>query len=221
MLQTTRRSAGPLALLLTLVACGGGAGPGASAAALPDGWERVTAAEAGFSMALPDGWDELTSDDLGDDQFDALESANPESAAILEQAQQAMQSGQIAFFAFDLEPTDASSTFAANVNVIDSSEVRGSATEVADELASQIRDQLPINGEVETETASLPAGETAIVRYEWTVASADGSSNDVTVTQYLILGDDGGYIISFSAATPTMAEYGATFRSMAESFQEE
>ena len=207
---------------LLLAACSAGS-PGASASAggddLPAGWERVEVSDEGFSIALPNDWDELSAEDLGESGiFDELESANPEAADVLAQAQQAIESGQIALFAFDGEPDDPDSTFAANVNVISAGEVDGTAQEAADEMAEGIRAQVPVNGEVEAETVTLPAGDAGVVRYEWSISGGDGSSTDVSVTQYAVLADGDGYILSFSAATDTMTEYGPLFEQLAETF---
>ena len=86
-------------------------------------------------------------------------------------------------------------------------------------MAEAISAQVPVNGEVETDTATLPAGEAGIVRYEWTVSAADGSSTDVAVTQYAVLADGTGYILSFSAASDTIDDYRPLFEQIAESFE--
>ena len=104
------------------------------------------------------------------------------------------------------------------MNVINAGPVDDSAQEAADLMAEGIRAQVPVNGEVETETVTLPAGEAGVVRYEWTVAGGDGSSTDVSVTQYAVLADGDGFILSFSAATDTMNEYGPLFEQVAETF---
>lgn len=189
---------------------------------MPSGWTQVEVADEGFSIALPEDWDELSAEDLGESGiFDELESANPEAAQVLAQAQEAIESGQIAMFAFDAEPGDPESTFAANVNVISAGEVDGTAQEAADQMAEGIRAQVPVNGEVETDTVTLPAGEAGVVRYEWSVSGGDGSSTDVSVTQYAVLADGDGFILSFSAASETMTEYGPLFEQIAETFDAE
>ena len=225
----SRTPRGPAALLaltavLALGACSGGTSGSESSSAstggLPGGWTRVELADDGFAIGLPDGWDELSADDLGESGiFDELQSANPEAAGALAQAQDAIESGQIALFAFDAEPEDTTSQFAANVNVINAGEASGSAADTADQMADAISAQVPVNGEVETDTATLPAGEAGVVRYEWTVSGADGSSTDVAVTQYAVLAGGTGYILSFSAASDTIDEYRPLFEQIAESFE--
>ena len=210
-----------ISAVLALGACGGGptTSSGASeSGGLPAGWTRAEVADEGFSIGLPDGWTELSADDVGGSGiFDELQSANPEAAAALSQAQAAIESGQIALFAFDAEPDDTASQFAANVNVLKAGATGGSASDAADQMAEAITAQVPVNGEVETDTTTLPAGEAGVVRYEWTVASG-ATSTDVAVTQYAILAGGNAYILSFSAASDTIDAYRPLFEQIAESF---
>jgi hypothetical protein len=213
-----------LASVLALGACSSGS-PGSTGASATEsgdvrsGWTRAEVPDEGFSIGLPDGWDELSADDLGQSGiFEELQSANPDAAGALAQAQDAIESGQIALFAFDAEPDDTTGQFAANVNVINAGEASGSASDTAQQMADAIRAQVPVNGEVETDTATLPAGEAGVVRYEWTVASGD-TSTDVAVIQYAILANGSGYILSCSAASDTLDSYRPIFEQIAESFE--
>lgn len=196
--------------------------PSPSSSDLADDLTRVEVAGEGFSIGLPAGWDEISAEDLGESGvMEGLASANPETAGVIDQAQAAIESGQIAFFAFDTEPTDQTSTFAANVNVINAGDVEGSASDAAEEMATTIESQIPVNGEVTTDTITLPAGDAAVVRYEWTIVAADGTSNDAAVTQYAVLADGRGYILSFTSLADEATEYDPIFTTMAESFQAE
>lgn len=214
-------------LLLSLAACtatgdGASAAGGAEANELPAGWTRVVVADGGFSIGVPDGWNELSTEDIGESGIiDEMASANPAVADTLSQAQDAIESGQIAFFAFDAQPDDTSIPFAANVNVLNSDATDVSAADAAEQMAEGIRGQIPVNGEVESDTASLPAGESAVVRYQWTLAGGGGVSTDVAVTQYAVLAQDATYILSFTAPVASEAEYAPIFEQMAESFEEE
>jgi hypothetical protein len=231
-----RRAAAISLALVTIgavVACGGGGpaggasgGPTAtpgetqSAGDLPAGW--TPAGAEGFSMGVPEGWLELSADDLTDSgAIGAMASANPDLAPTLEQVRAAIESGQILLFAIDTEPSEPNTNFAANVNVLSGGETTQSAEDAASDMAAGIEAQLPVSGEVETDTASLPAGEAGIVRYEWTITTADGTPVDVTVTQYAVIAGGTAHILSFTAATATLAEYGPIFEQMAESFDPE
>lgn len=217
------------AAVLFLAACSAGsdgASSAATAAAIDPlaGWTRVTVADEGFSVALPEDWDELSAEDLGESGIISdMASANPAVADTLAEAQTAIESGQIAFFAFDGEPEDASIPFAANVNVINGGATgpNDSAADAAEQMAEGIRAQVPVNGEVETDTVSLPAGESGVVRYEWTVAGANGVSTDVAVTQYAVIADRMAYIVTMTAPAASDEHYGPIFEDIAESFDTE
>lgn len=225
----TARRFQPAAVLLVvaLAACssggGGGASPEADATAeLPAGWTRVTLEEEGFSIAVPAGWEEMSSEDLAESGvLDAMASANPAVADTLAQAQAAIESGQIAYFAFDAEPDDTSVAFAANVNVISGGPISDddTAESAAEEMAAGVESQITVNGEVESETVTLPAGEAGLVAYEWTVPLPDGTSTDIAVRQYAVLAEGEAFVLSFSARADTFAgEYERTFERIAESF---
>jgi hypothetical protein len=248
-MKTTARMIPALALGLVLVACGQDAptaspspSPTVSAtpspvptstpavteapagdSATPEGWRRIAVPEHGFSLAVPDEWDELSPDVISDSGImEQLFEANPDAAVALEQAQAAIASGQIALFAFDTSEEGVASGFATNLNAINVGPVEGSAEQAADEVAEAIRQQIPILGDVETGTVSLPAGDAARVRYEWEIDSGDGTTATVTVTQYAIIANSGnGFILSMSAASESVDRYDDTFRQIAESFREE
>lgn len=190
--------------------------------ATPEGWERITVAEGGFSLAVPDDWEPISADDIGDSGvMEEMLDANPEAATAIQQAQAAIAGGQIALFVFDASEASVGSGFAANLNVIPVGPVGSSAEDAAEEIAAAVEEQVPVTGEVTTEAVTLPAGDAALIGYEWTVAGPDGTSTDVRVTQYAIIGERGGYILSMSAATEAAGEYEETFRLIAESFVEE
>lgn len=192
-------------------------------AATPDGWQRITVAEQGFSLAVPPEWEELSPDVIGDSGvMDQMREANPDAASALEQAEAAIASGQIALFAFDTSDEGTESGFATNLNAINVGPVEGTAEDAAAEMAEAIRQQIPITGDVETDTASLPAGDAAVVHYEWQVDDGEGTVTTVTVAQYAIIADSGtGFILSMSAGSDSAGRYEETFRQIAESFREE
>ena len=190
----------------------------------PDGWERIVVADAGLSVAIPGGWEQLSADVIGDSGLmDEMLAANPDAAAAIEQAQAAIAGGDIALFAFDASRESLESGFAANINAINVGDPGGTAADAAGEVAAVIEQQVPVVGEVETEVVSLPAGDAALVRYEWEVQDATGAAQRVAVRQYAIIGDRSGtgFILSMSAAADAVDAYEEVFRRVAESFAEE
>jgi hypothetical protein len=193
-----------------------------SDASAPEGWERVVISDQGFSVALPEAWEPLTADALTESgALDEILEANPDATGPIEQARTAIMSGQLALFAFDGAAENIDSGFTANVNAINVGPVEGSAADAADAVAAEIEQQVPVTGEVETDTVTLPAGEAARIRYDWSVVNADGVPTNVSVTQYAIIGRSSGYVLSMSAATETAADYEEVFRQIAESFVED
>lgn len=186
---------------------------------LPDGWVRVQG--DGFSVDVPDSWRTISTADLVDaGAFDAMRAANPESAAVIDQAETAMRAGQIQLFAFDPGTRTAQTGFASNLNVIRIGDPGGEDVEsLARQMASAIALQIPISGEVETETTTLPAGDAAVLRYRWTIGLPDGGSADVAVTQYLVVTVTDGYILTMSGVSDFTADDSATWRTMAESLR--
>lgn len=196
---------------------------GTPGATTPDGWQRILVADQGFSLAIPDDWEQLSPDVIGDSGVmeDMLE-ANPEAAAAIQQGQAAIASGEIAFFAFDASDESVQSGFATNINAINVGPVQGTAEDAARDVAAAITQQIPVLGEVETTTVSLPAGDAALVRYEWEITDGEASSVAVTVHQYAIIAGatETGFILSMSAASDVVDRYDDVFRQIAESFVE-
>ena len=65
------------------------------------------------------------------------------------------------------------------------------------------------------------SSEAALIRYDWSVVNVEGEPTNVSVTQYAIIGQTSGYVLSMSAATETAVDYEEVFRQIAESFVEE
>ncbi len=239
-MHTTPRTLSALVLAGALGACGqGGADPiespepsfspvptsqpsASSDVSTPDGWQRVVIADQGFSVAVPESWQALSADALAESgALDEILEANPDAAGPIEQARSAIMGGQLALFALDAASDSVATGFTANVNAINVGPVTGSAQEAADAVAAEIEAQVPITGEVVAATVTLPAGEAALIRYDWSVVNADGEPTNVSVTQYAIIGQNSGYVLSMSAAADDAAGYEDIFREIAESFVEE
>ncbi len=183
---------------------------------------RVTVAEQGFSVAVPEYWQPLSADALSESgALKEMLDANPDAAGPIEQARGAIEGGQMALFAFDASAESVGSGFTANVNVINVGVVEGSAEDAAADIKAAIEEQVPVTGDVSTETVMLPAGEAALIRYEWSVAALDGPTAGVSVMQYAILGDAAGFVMSLSTSTDSLDDYTSVFSKIAESFAEE
>jgi hypothetical protein len=237
-----------LALSVILGGCGGGtpaakatSTPGASAttmsaasesptsastatpaADLPDGWRRITLAEKGFSLAVPAAWVDMSLGNLTDG-MDAIAGANPQVANIWNETRSAIENGKIALFAFDDRPEVATAVFRSNVNVISPSGAPpGNDTEaLARQLAVEIKGQLPVVGEVQSDTTLVPAGKAAVIRYHWNLNLPGSGETPISVTQYLVVGERRAFIVSLTSTVAQAGEYEPIFGQIIESLREE
>lgn len=238
-----------LALSLILGGCGGGtpaakatSTPGASASAttmsaasesptastatpaadLPDGWRRITLAEKGFSLAVPAAWVDMSLGNLSDG-MNAIAGANPQIANIWNETRSAIENGKIALFAFDDRPEVATAAFRSNVNVISPSGAPpGNDTEaLARQLAAEIKGQLPVVGEVQSDTTVVPAGKAAVIRYHWNLNLPGSGETPISVTQYLVVGERRAFIVSLTSTVAQAGEYEPIFGQIIESLREE
>jgi hypothetical protein len=187
----------------------------------PTGWTRAHG--EGFSIAVPEAWQPLSAADLADSGiFDTMREANPDAAAVLDQAQTALETGQLALFAFDPGQRTTETGFAANLNIIPVTDVGGGdLQDAADQMSQVIQLQIPVIGEIATDTTTLPAGEAAVIAYQWTVGLPSGESVDVAVTQYLVVTGDDGYILTMTGIGEDSAADAARWEQMAGTFREE
>jgi len=215
--------ASPTASTLPSEAAPSVASPSASEAAsasIPEGWELVAVEDAGFAVALPEEWLSVSAADVAaTGVFEQMAEDNPEAAAVMAQARQAIQSGQMSFMAFETGQRTVETGFAANMNVV---RVIDDGSSTIEEIAAQMELALPLQipglEVVETDTTVLPGGEAAIVKSRWTVEGAQGATA-LSLTQYAILTGDGeAHILSFTAPEEHAADYAETWASIAESF---
>lgn len=223
-----------LTLAVGLVGCGqtgtSGADDGAQSTAtasptpspsptpsIPAGWERYEQEDANFAVALPETWVPLDPARLNDsDAFNEMIEQNPQIAELLGSVAGQLESGQIAFFGFDRESGPG---FATNLNVIPAGPTNLSADELAEQGAANVEQTIPVEGEIEQEQVTLPAGESARLRYRWTLNNPAGTAIPVAVTQYLLVVDGESFVLSFSTTTSELASYEDTFTGIAESFE--
>ena len=190
----------------------------AAGASIPEGWDRIAVEGEGFSLALPEGWLSVAPADLAESGvFDQMAEDNPEAAAVMEQARQAIESGQMSFMAFETGQRTVDTGFAANMNVVKVPDTGNISTDdIAAQMAAALPLQIPGLEVLDTDTTVLPAGEAAVVRSRWTVQVGQ-SELPVVLTQYAILSGDSGHILSFTAPDESAADYAETWTGIAES----
>lgn len=227
-----RGRAGAALLAFVLVACGDSAPGGETAsppppspteggAALPEGWVRLVLEDEGFSMGAPAAWTDISADTLADSGvFEEIGNSDPDLAALMQQVTSAIESGSIALFVFDPGELTQETGFAANVNVLFNA--RGATTSATD-LAAQGKAEIEAanitSGPVEATTTDLPVGETAVLRYEWSVPAPSGASHDVAVTQYLVRQGRDVLVVSMTSLAAHADEYTIIWEQMADTFE--
>ena len=227
------RGAGTLLVAAALAGCGEAGSQSAAAdgsgvvqpsadeaRALPSGWIRVSAAEAGFSIGLPDGWQEMTAQSVAATGiYDEIGATNPDLAPLMDSVARAIEEGRIALFAFDTGDNTTETGFAANVNVLRSEGGGRTSPEMLAEAArTEVAAMVPVTSEVTGEVVKLPAGRAARIQYGWTVDAYD-NSHDVAVTQYLIPHGDDVFIVSMTAVAELTSEYEPIWTEMANTFE--
>ncbi len=182
---------------------------------LEAGWQVHQTAD--FSLALPENWQPIDAETLAEgDIFDELIEENPDLAAVLEQAESQIASGQVDFMAIELGAA-AADGFAENVNV-SASPFRGSLSDLEEVAVEEIQGVIPGARNVESGMEELPGGDAVLLRYEYPLEGPGGGEIDVAVMQYMIAPDDAVYIITFSTTADEIDEYEVTFEAIAETF---
>jgi hypothetical protein len=217
-----RRSAGVALAVLALAGCGGDGDRASTsgAATQPAGaTQRGKATRlhevpaAGFSLRLPTDWRPIGSADSLESALDEFGRENPEVEGYLRAV---VENELIEFFAFD---PDVEGDFATNVNVI---RFPTDGTAPFDEWSERVvaeAERLPTRvGEIEHSRDELTAGEALRIEYENEFRTGAGDTT-VSTLQYVVLGDEHGFVITFSTLPEQAERYADVFRAAAESFR--
>jgi hypothetical protein len=217
-----RRSFGVIALVLALTGCGDDGERALTGAATTEAGAATHGGEstrlhevsaAGFSLRLPNDWQPAGSPDALAGALETLGRENPEVERYLRAV---VESELIEFFAFD---PDVEGNFATNVNVI---RFPAEETPSFDEWSARViaeAERLPTRvGDVEHSREELPAGEALRVEYR-NHFRTQGGERTVATLQYVVVGDEHGYVLTFSTLPRQAGAYAKIFRSTAESFR--
>lgn len=162
------------------------------------------------SIWLPPDWVILTYSDVGD-VFDEAREMYPEAAPMLDNVEREMQQGSVRFLAFESSAGD--DGFFANLTVARVTGTPPSADQIAEEIASSIDEQVDVKGEVEAGTATLAAGEVAVVSY---LIRAEVGPN-AWVTQFAYPRETDGLLLTLAAPEDSEGTYGDTWQRIADS----
>lgn len=171
-------------------------GNGAITIALTPSGEPTTyrSTEDGYAITLPSTWLPLAnSSGVIQSSIDAVASANPAMATLLNDQLAQLNDIPISLIAFDLAPETLQSGFATNLNLMKQPVPAGFALDYLVQFsASQLEHILGLSDAAESTHLTLPAGEAVVLDYQL--------GNQTIARQYYLLHDQALYIITFSAS---------------------
>lgn len=185
---------------------------------VPAGWALKRVGAEGFGVALPPNWQDVPTSSA-DEALKELREANPAIASMVEGQLGGTLSAFIKLLAFDLESPTLAEQFVTNMNVVVAPVPAGIRFEdFVEANLSQLRSVPGLAGEVETRTVTVPAGQAAVVRSRLTL-QGPGGETIAAITQYLLVRETRGYILSFSTTPTHEASYTETFTRIANTFR--
>jgi hypothetical protein len=200
-----------LLVLLAIAACGGGDDEPEQIAD-EGGLATYEVASFDFSIGVPSDWRVLSADEALDDEvLDSIRESDPELAPVLDQI--GAENSPIKLFALAPQPDDG---FTTNLNVVVIEDVPAGTTREGyfNASAKQIED-LGVS-DAEEERADLPAGEALVLRYEHTLG---GATQPLAALQYVLLENEVGYTLTYTAVASAAERYTAEFERSAQSFR--
>jgi hypothetical protein len=160
---------------------------------------RIAVTESGFAITLPKNWRRIPLDGTEFAEFAADLPANSQWAKIFEtQAGQAILHG-IKFWAADMGPTAIAEGFPSNVTaLVQDGAVHASIKAFGTVVVAQMQSLEGVS-HVKQTVVTLPAGEALRVTYDLTM-QVQGNNIDVTGLEFVILGADKVYAITFTCS---------------------
>jgi hypothetical protein len=186
-------------------------------ATLPSGWTLQDVKTEGFSVGLPPNWTSLPTTSV-DQAMKTLQRENPELARLVGPQLGSSLSSLMKLLAFDGTSPTLQRNFATNLNIIVApAESSTSFEEFVSASEAQLRAVSSVSN-VTSERHALPVGPSAIVRSELTLNTGAGSQK-AAITQYLVLGRDKAYILSFTTLPDALDTYAPVFEQIAQTFR--
>lgn len=196
-----------VACVAAAAACGGSEDEPRQVATTPAGLTEYEVASQGFSIGVPPQWRVVSVDEaLPEGERRQLARDNPEFAPLLEAIGSEAQ--PIKLIAFDPEVHEA---FATNVNVV--VVPLPSGTSLQDFVAANQADIRHFSGRVgplRSKPARLPIGAAHRLEYRLRL-TAGGRRFTAATLQYLVVGPDRGYVVTFTTLPELSDRYSPTF----------
>ena len=187
-------------------------------APIPVGWTTHTVSADGFKLELPPEWNRVEAGTV-DESLDAVRKDNPELAQVIESQLSGSLSTFVKFFAFDTRSPTLAEEFATNANVVVESLPAGvEFDEYLQANISQLRAVPKVSVSLEDDNVALPGGRAALIRSTFTLNSPDGE-RQVSVTQYIFLKGNRGFILSMTTTPGHAATYEPLWVQIAKTFE--
>jgi hypothetical protein len=195
---------------------------------LYQGWIRYQSTSDNFSLDVPDSWLklELTGGEI-EASLGMMKEANPDLGEFLDKNSfrsqlESLVSSGVKLMLYDTKADVSASRFATNLNVLRMEVPSGmSLNEVVEENLAEVRSVIGSGllndlGEEEVTLGQTPAYK---LSYSYRMNMPDGSFQSAVLIQYILLGGNSEYILTF---TTTGLEAGMrydTFEAIAETFR--
>ena len=184
------------------------------------GWTLYPLPQEGFAVSVPSSWAAQTFDPATlASLMQQVQEKNPQYAKTLGSQTPQMAAAGIKFIAIDLTSQPETPNFATNLNIIHQAVSQGVTM---DSYVNTNLKQLQDSGVAKSIThrrIKLTAGELEEIRYTAAMAITGTEKTQMALTQYLILHNREGYVLSFTTDPKLDAKYFPTLEKIAKSLQ--
>jgi hypothetical protein len=182
------------------------------------GWPVYEVKSEGFAIELPPDWRQVDMDPKTfEAHFNEALQQNPEMAPMLANVRQQVAAG-VKFFGFDQKTMGTG--FATNVNVIRLPIPPGTTLDSA--VAATIKESEALPGAIKPvthERVKSANGDRERVHLKLTMKMANGQSQTVASTQYLLVSGNNAFAITLTTLPDKEATYTAIFDRIGQSFR--
>lgn len=196
--------------------------PPAGQAKIEEGWTEYSLPDDGFAVALPQTWRKV---DAGtDDSLAPAYIAQAEHGLVpasnLQVRDDSLRSSDVRFLALDTAPESVASGFMTNLNVLHRSLVGNIS--LAEFGAGNVRELEKVKRvikPVQVQVVQLPAGQALRLRYELELSSGDAQAPRASLTQFLLINGQEGYVLTFATTPALLEKYKPIFEQIGSSFR--
>lgn len=192
--------------------------PGTS---LPGGWREYREPDDGFAIALPDTWRRVDLDAPGQPApLPAGDEGLWRPAGALAARVRGQGASGVRFFAFDLSPESVTSGFMTTVNVLHLP-LSGAASlaEFGERNVRELERAARVRRPMTQERVDLPAGQALRLRYELTIDLAADEELCLSLTQFLLVWAQQGYVLTFATQPWQLEHYAPLFDEIGRSLR--